>query len=87
MAFSLEANVYLATYAIWTDPEEDERHRAWVHGHHARLAEQVGRGAYIGDSDFGRRADRFMAEEHFRRLAEIRAQRDPDGVFASYLGL
>ena len=54
MAFSLEANVYLATYAIWSDPADDERHRAWVHGHLARLAEEVGEGLYVGDSDFTR---------------------------------
>jgi FAD/FMN-containing dehydrogenase len=81
MAFSLEANVYLATYAIWTDPEDDERHRSWVHGHHARLAEQVGEGVYVGDSDFARRPDRFLLEGNAQRLAAIRAQRDPDGVF------
>ena len=81
MAFSLEANVYLATYAIWTDPEDDERHRSWVHGHHARLAEQVGEGVYVGDSDFVRRPDRFLLEGNAQRLAAIRAQRDPDGVF------
>jgi FAD/FMN-containing dehydrogenase len=87
MAFSLEANVYLAAYAIWSDPEEDERHRAWVHGHFARLAEEVGRGLYIGDSDFSRRPDRFMADANLQRLAELRAARDPDGVFVPYLGL
>jgi FAD/FMN-containing dehydrogenase len=87
MAFSLEANVYLATYAIWTDPADDERHRAWVHGHHARLSDEVGEGLYVGDSDFGRRPDRYLAEDHERRLAEIRAAHDPDGVFVPYLGL
>jgi FAD/FMN-containing dehydrogenase len=87
MAFSLEAGVYLATYAIWTDPAEDERHRGWVHGHHARLAEAVGRGVYIGDSDFSRRPDRFMADANRLRLEQIRGERDPDGVFVSYLGL
>ena len=56
-------NVYLATYAIWTDPADDERHRAWVHGHHARLAE-IGDGVYVGDSDFTRRPDRFLAEDN-----------------------
>jgi FAD/FMN-containing dehydrogenase len=81
MAFSLEANVYLATYTIWTDAADDERHRSWVHGHHARLAERVGAGLYVGDSDFGRRPDRYLAEPNERRLAEIRAARDPDGVF------
>jgi hypothetical protein len=87
MAFSLEANVYLATYAIWSDPADDERHRSWVHGHHARLSDEVGVGLYIGDSDFSRRPDRFMAEANLRRLAELRAARDPDGLFVPYLGL
>jgi FAD/FMN-containing dehydrogenase len=87
MAFSLEANVYLATYAIWSDPADDERYRSWVHGHHARLSEEVGVGLYIGDSDFSRRPDRFMAEANLRRLAELRAARDPDGLFVPYLGL
>jgi len=82
MAFSLEANVYLATYAIWTDPADDERYRSWVHGHHARLAEEVGEGVYIGDSDFTRRPDRFMADDNLQRLEAIRAARDPEGVFA-----
>jgi FAD/FMN-containing dehydrogenase len=84
MAFSLEHDVYLATYAIWADPADDERHRAWVHEHHHRLS-AVGEGVYLGDSDFGRRPDRFMSEEHFRRLQEIRVQRDPDGLFVTYL--
>jgi FAD/FMN-containing dehydrogenase len=87
MAFSLEANVYLATYGIWEDRGDDERLRSWVHDHHARLAAEVGEGLYIGDSDFGRRPDRFMAEDNFRRLQEIRAQRDPDTRFVPYLGL
>jgi hypothetical protein len=77
MAFSLEKNVYLATYAIWPDATDDERHRDWVHGHHARLAE-VGEGVYLGDSDFSRRPDAFMAEANRARLEEIRARRDPD---------
>jgi FAD/FMN-containing dehydrogenase len=82
MAFSLEANVYLASYAIWIDPDQDEQHRSWVHGHHARLADEVGEGVYVGDSDFTRRPDRFLLEENAQRLAAIRSQRDPDGVFA-----
>jgi FAD/FMN-containing dehydrogenase len=87
MAFSLEANVYLATYGIWTSADEDEQHRDWVHGRHAELSSQVGEGLYIGDSDFSRRPDRFLHADHFARLEAIRAQRDPDGRFVPYLGL
>ncbi len=84
MAFSIEGHAYLATYAIWPDPADDERHRDWVLRHARRLAE-LGTGVYLGDTDFTRRADRFLTEENFRRLQEIRARRDPDGRFCSYL--
>ena len=33
MAFSIEGHAYIATYAIWTDPADDERHRDWVMEH------------------------------------------------------
>jgi hypothetical protein len=79
MAFSREANVYCATYAIWTDAEDDERHRSWVHDHTTRLAEHAGEGLYIGDSDFARRPDRFVAADNLRRIEAVRADRDPDG--------
>ena len=49
-----------------------------------RLAE-LGKGVYLGDTDFTRRADRFLTDANFRRLEEIRARRDPDGRFCSYL--
>ena len=84
MAFSLEANVYLAIYTIWTDPADDERHRDWTYHHGGQLA-AVGKGVYIGDSDFSQRPDRFLSEETFRRLQEIRALRDPDGLFVPWL--
>jgi FAD/FMN-containing dehydrogenase len=84
MAFSVEGRAYLATYAIWSDSAEDERHREWVHAHTHRLA-ALGKGVYLGDTDFTRRADRFLAPENFARLQEIRARRDPQGRFCSYL--
>jgi FAD/FMN-containing dehydrogenase len=80
MAFSLEHDVYLATYAIWSDPADDERMRSWVHGAHAGLA-AVGEGVYVGDSDLARRPDRFLSDAHRARLDEVERRRDPDGVF------
>jgi FAD/FMN-containing dehydrogenase len=85
MAFSVEANVYLATYAIYTDPADDARYEDWVHRRTAELAAAHGAGVYIGDTNFTRRQDRFLSDESYRRLAAIRAARDPEGRFASYL--
>ena len=84
MAFSVEANVYLATYVIFTDPADDERYAEWVHRRTAELA-GAGCGVYLGDTDFQRRHDRFVSDRAYRRLAEVRARWDPDGLFCSYL--
>jgi FAD/FMN-containing dehydrogenase len=85
MAFSVEANVYLATYVIYTDPADDERHSAFVHGRTDELAALGGAGVYLGDTDFLRRTDRFLSDDHYARLQAIRDRRDPDGVFCGYL--
>jgi FAD/FMN-containing dehydrogenase len=85
MAFSVEGNVYVATYAIYTDPADDARYAGWVHRRTAELAAACGSGVYLGDTDFTRRQDRFMSDGAYRRLAAIRAERDPGGRFASYL--
>ncbi len=84
MAFSIEANVYLAAYVIYTDPADDERYRTWVHTRMGEIATH-GRGVYIGDTDFTRRQDQFVSDESFARLNEIRAARDPHGRFVNYL--
>ncbi|MBS1844749.1 MAG: FAD-binding oxidoreductase [Actinobacteria bacterium] len=84
MAFSVEGDVYLAAYAIWIDPNEDEAMREWTHAAGTRFAE-VGHGVYLGDTDFTRRCDRFMTDENYARFLEIRSRRDPDGLFCSYL--
>ena len=82
MAFSVEGNVYIATYAIYENPADDEKYREWVH---RRTAELPGTGVYLGDTDFTRRQDRFLTDANFARLREVRATWDPEGRFASYL--
>jgi FAD/FMN-containing dehydrogenase len=82
---SVEADVYIATYVIYTDPADDARYTEWVHRRTAELAAAYGTGVYLGDTDFTRRQDRFLSGDAYRRLAAVRAQRDPSGRFASYL--
>jgi FAD/FMN-containing dehydrogenase len=85
MAFSVEADVYVATYVIYPDPADDLRYAEWVHHQTAALASAHGAGVYLGDTDFTRRQDRFVSDDAYRRLAAIRARRDPSGRFVSYL--
>jgi FAD/FMN-containing dehydrogenase len=83
MAFSVEANVYIAAYVVWEDPADDERCTTWLTDAMRKL-EPVGAGAYTGDTDFIRRPERFLSEAAFARLETIRAVRDPDGLFVGY---
>ena len=84
MAFSLQTDIYFATYVPWDDPADDERYRDWV-GDRMRELEPVTAGQYLGDSDLATRQVKFMADENWRRLGEIRAVRDPGSLFAGYL--
>ncbi len=83
MAFSLEGNVYLASYAIWDDPALDDTCRDFVISTFRRL-QPIGRGAYVGDANPVGRPDRFMAPANFDRLQQIRARHDPGGLFAAW---
>ena len=84
MAFSVEADVYVATYAIYADPADDARYAGWVHRQTAALAAH-GSGVYLGDTDFTQRQDRFLSDDAYRRLGQVRAEHDPSGRFGSYL--
>ena len=84
MAFSLQSEIYLASYVLWKDPADDDANREWLRQAMTDL-EPVTVGQYLGDSDLATRQLRFMSEENWRRLQEIRAVRDPVGLFVGYL--
>ncbi|GAB3245902.1 FAD-binding oxidoreductase [Nocardioides dilutus] len=84
MAFSLQSEIYLASYVVWEAPEDDERCVAWLDGAMADL-QPVTVGQYLGDSDLSRRQVRFMSDEAWARFESIRAARDPDVLFVGYL--
>jgi catechol 2,3-dioxygenase-like lactoylglutathione lyase family enzyme len=84
MAFSLQTDIYMALYVIWEEDADDERCRNWLKTQMKRL-EPVTAGQYLGDSDFINFPRKFMAEANFERLQQIRAQRDPSGLFHAYL--
>ena len=85
MAFSLQSEIYLASYVLWENEADDQACQAWLRDVMADL-EPVTVGQYLGDSDLRRRQVRFMSDANWARLQEIRARRDPDGLFVGYLG-
>jgi FAD/FMN-containing dehydrogenase len=84
MALSLQSEIYLAIYTIWDDEADDARCCNWLARQMTTL-EPVTLGQYLGDSDFTTRSLKFMSDANWARLQAIRAQRDPEGLFVSYL--
>jgi hypothetical protein len=84
MAFSLQSEIYCASYVVYDDPGRDAELRGWLDEAMAAMR-PVTAGQYLGDSDFTVRQLRFMGDEQWRRLNEIRTARDPKGVFAGHL--
>jgi hypothetical protein len=84
MAFSMEGNVYIAVYAMNEEPSEDAKVRGWVNERMADLA-PVGKGLYLGDSDFLHRRGKFMSDENYARLEVLRNKWDQGRRFVGYL--
>jgi hypothetical protein len=84
MALSLQTDIYVATYVVSTDPDRDEELRDWVDSAMTDM-QPVTVGQYLGDSDLLNRQVKFMTDDSFTRLQQIRNHRDPDHRFVSYL--
>ena len=85
MAFSLEDEVYIAVYGVSDDRADDAANAAWV-SDRMREMEPWATGIQLADENLGNRRAPFLAPENMQRLQEIRAARDPEGLFHSWMG-
>lgn len=85
MAYSVEDDTYIALYAVWDDPAEDEANVAWA-TERMREMEGPASGIQLADENLGRRPARFAGEANMARLDEVRAAYDPDGLFHPWMG-
>jgi FAD/FMN-containing dehydrogenase len=85
MAFSLEDDLYYALYAAWDDPSDDAKYTSWVTDH-MRAWEPYASGIQLADENLINRPQRFVTDANLRRLDDLRATWDPDGMFVSWLG-
>jgi len=70
-------------FGLWEDPGDDERGRRWAHGLCADLKPWASGAVYlnfIGDEGENRVVAGF-GRENYQRLAQVKAQYDPDNVF------
>ena len=85
MAFSLEDNVFLALYAGWKDPADDDKYADWARSNMAAM-EHLASGAQLADENLGGRPARFATDAAMARLDKVRAEYDPHGRFHAWMG-
>jgi FAD/FMN-containing dehydrogenase len=83
-AISVQAPLYVAAFAGWTDPADDAAGVAWPREHMERMA-GLSVGIQLADENLVDRPARFLGAEQEARLRELRARLDPDGRFHGYL--
>ncbi|MGP4004381.1 FAD-binding oxidoreductase [Streptomyces sp. 8N706] len=87
MAFSVLGRSYVAPFAVWDDPAEDDLNIRWLREAMSAV-EPLGTGHYIAEADLTAaptRAERSFTPQDWQRLQALRARYDPEGVFHSYL--
>ena len=84
MAFSLQTEIYFASYILWEDEKDDALNKNWLKNIIQHI-EPITTGQYLGDSDFTAHQRKFISEDNYKKLEKIRAKRDPNGRFHSYL--
>jgi FAD/FMN-containing dehydrogenase len=84
MAFSMQTETYFASYVIWENEADDAKNKEWLKNIMKHI-EPITAGQYLGDSDFTAHNRKFIAEKSFDKLQKIRTERDPNGLFHSYL--
>jgi FAD/FMN-containing dehydrogenase len=80
MAYSVEDNIYLALYSSWKNARDTEKYNFWA-ADMIREMQHLSSGIQLADEGLHKRTDHFLKPEHLKRVQEIRAKRDPQGVF------
>lgn len=85
MAFSLEANRYLAAYGEWKHATDDPLYENWATERMTAMQDHAV-GIQLADENLGKRPARFMKDENLARLDSLRAKYDPSGLFRPWMG-
>jgi FAD/FMN-containing dehydrogenase len=83
-AISVQGDLYLAAFAGWHDPAQDDHYVAWPTAHMRRM-EPLSQGIQLADENLRERNARFLSDDNAARLERLRAHHDHDGRFHSYL--
>ena len=85
MAFSMEAQRYLALYGEWRNPADDGRYLDWA-TRHMRAMAPLGVGSQLADENLARRPAKVLADANLKRLEALRERYDPQGLIGGWPG-
>lgn len=85
MAFSEENDFYLALYAAWPNPSDDEKYRSFVTDRMKAMAKHSS-GIQLADENLMNRPAKFMADANIAKLDKLRAKWDPERIFPEWFG-
>ncbi|MBT8114019.1 MAG: FAD-binding oxidoreductase [Arenicella sp.] len=85
MAYSLEADRYLAVYGEWKRAVDDAKYENWATGCMETM-QQHSVGIQLADENLGKRPAPFMAAENLEKLDSLREKHDPTGLFHAWMG-
>ncbi|KAL4809151.1 hypothetical protein BDV18DRAFT_158082 [Aspergillus unguis] len=84
MAFSMEARLYVALYAITIEQALDAKHKEYVVSSLKPL-EKYRKGIQLADENLPDHPGKFMRTRNFTRLEKLRRKYDPQGRFYGYM--
>jgi FAD/FMN-containing dehydrogenase len=88
VALSMDGTSYGGSWAIWENEADDDANRKWQDEVIAIMKSFTSQ-HYIGETDIVQdpaRVQNSYSAEKWKRLEEVRAKYDPDGVFFGFLG-
>ena len=85
MAFSVETRTYLALYTAVRTQADEAKYASWSTENMRALSEHS-HGIQLADENLALRPAKFMSATNLARLDQIRAQRDPQGLFHAWMG-
>lgn len=85
MALSIQGDIYIGAYTIWSDPKDDARLEAWPVARMKEL-DDISVGAQMNDENMLHHQQDYLSHEAYLKVERMRLQHDPEHRFASWLG-
>lgn len=80
MAYSNEDNIYIALYTIWKNAADTAKYGDWAASMMSKMS-HMSTGIQLADEGLHKRTAPFLSDVNLKKIQEIRADRDPKGLF------